>query len=102
MVVSECNVVVAQTLSYPTQLATNRGLGRRIHESVEDTKVITNKQHTLSLSPSSSISTKLGHWCVLPASIFGALRPPNTTHWIFFGGNRRRIDRDFKAFSNRA
>ncbi len=27
----------------------SRGLGRRIHESVEDTKLSTNKQHTLSL-----------------------------------------------------
>jgi hypothetical protein len=28
----------------------SRGLGRRIHGSVEDTKLSTNKQHTLSLS----------------------------------------------------
>jgi len=28
----------------------NRGLGWRIHESVEDTKLSTNKQHSLSLS----------------------------------------------------
>jgi len=33
------------------------------------------------------------------ASIFGALRLPSSTDWIFFGENRRRIDRDFKTFS---
>ncbi len=29
----------------------SRGLGWRIHESVEDTKLSTNKQHTLSCAP---------------------------------------------------
>jgi hypothetical protein len=31
-----------------TSSTRSRGLGRRIHESVEDTKLSTNKQHTLS------------------------------------------------------
>ena len=33
-----------------TSSTRSRGLGRRIHESVEDTKLSTNKQHTLSLN----------------------------------------------------
>jgi hypothetical protein len=33
----------------------SRGLGWRIHESVEDTKLSTNKQHTLSKTSSSSV-----------------------------------------------
>jgi len=35
-----------------TSSTRSRGIGRRIHGSVEDTKLSTNKQHTLSLSPS--------------------------------------------------
>ncbi len=34
-----------------TSSTRSRGLGRRIHESVEDTKLSTNKQHTLSRGP---------------------------------------------------
>jgi hypothetical protein len=67
----EGNVVVAQNLSYPAQLAIHR------HPPA---------------SPQNSDT------CVhCRASIFGALRPPSSTNWIFFGVNRRRIDRDFKV-----
>ena len=75
MVVCECNGVVAQSLSYPTQLATHRHL-----------------------PPSPQNSDTCVH---CRASIFGNLRPPSSTHWIFFGENRRRIDRDFKSFCHR-
>jgi len=37
----------------------SRGLGWRIHESVEDTKLSTNKQHSLSLGSSASPSLAL-------------------------------------------
>jgi hypothetical protein len=33
----------------------SRGLGRRIHGSVEDTKLSTNKQHSLSVIPTGAI-----------------------------------------------
>jgi len=39
---------------YKSSLLWNRGLGWRIHESVEVTKLSTNKQHTLSLVPYSN------------------------------------------------
>ena len=35
--------------AFLTTLGRSRGLGWRIHESVEDTKLSTNKQHTLSI-----------------------------------------------------
>ena len=37
-----------QTLAPQTSSTRSRGLGRRMHESVEDTKLSTNKQHSLS------------------------------------------------------
>jgi len=73
--VCECNVLVAQTLSYPTQLASHR------HPP-----------------PCPNVTDTCVH---CRASIFGALRLPSSTDWIFFGENRRRIDRDFKTFSSR-
>jgi hypothetical protein len=42
-----------------TSSTRSRGLGWRIHESVEDTKLSTNKQHSLSLSRPSSVSVVL-------------------------------------------
>ena len=75
MAVCECNVLVGQTLSYPTQLATHR------HPP-----------------PSPNVTDTCVH---CRASIFGALHLPSSTHWIFFVENRRRIDRDFKSFSHR-
>jgi hypothetical protein len=75
--VCECNVLVlvAQTLSYPTQLATHR------HPP-----------------PFPQKSDTCVHCC---ARFFGALRLASSTDWIFFGENRRRIDRDFKTFFSR-
>ena len=40
-----------------TSSTRNRGLGRRIHGSVEDTKLSTNKQHTLSYDPHSHVTS---------------------------------------------
>jgi len=42
------------TYTKPQTSSTRSGLGWKIHESVEDTKLSTNKQHTLSLACSSA------------------------------------------------
>jgi hypothetical protein len=55
--VCECNVLVAQTLSYPSQLATHRH------------------------PPPSAQNSDTGVHC--RASIFGALRPPRSNHGFF-------------------
>jgi len=79
MAVCECNVVVAQTLSYPAQLATHR------HPPTSPQKSDT--------------------YVHCRASIFkfefSALCAPTQYSLDFLGENRRRIDRDLKSFSNR-
>jgi hypothetical protein len=62
-----------------TSSTRSRGLGRRIHESVEDTKLSTNKQHSLSLKAQRKRVTRVGspYSPVFP-NIMSCLRSPIT------------------------
>jgi hypothetical protein len=64
-----------------TSSTRSRGLGQRIHESVEDTKLSTNKQHTLSLLIHVELLLLLAPWSLGSHAACSLLQ--TRTHCVF-------------------